>query len=48
MRASLAARIRTELPLLEQQYLNELMVSHDASEGLQSFLDKRSPLWRNA
>lgn len=48
VRASLTARIRTELPLLEQQYLNELMVSHDATEGLQSFLDKRSPLWRNA
>jgi len=48
VRASLTARLRAELPLLEQQYLNELMVSHDATEGLQSFLDKRSPLWRNA
>jgi cyclohexa-1,5-dienecarbonyl-CoA hydratase len=47
VRAGLAARVRTELPVLEAIYLNELMTTHDAPEGLQAFLDKRSPAWRH-
>ena len=35
------------LPLLEQQYLGELMATHDAVEGIQSFLEKRKPEWKN-
>jgi cyclohexa-1,5-dienecarbonyl-CoA hydratase len=48
IRADLAARIRVELPALEAAYVNELMATHDAVEGLQAFLDKRPPSWRNA
>lgn len=33
---------------LESLYLDELMASHDAREGIQSFLDKRTPVWSNA
>jgi cyclohexa-1,5-dienecarbonyl-CoA hydratase len=32
---------------LEGFYLKELMKTHDANEGLQAFLDKRSPNWEN-
>jgi cyclohexa-1,5-dienecarbonyl-CoA hydratase len=37
----------TALKELEDMYLNELMKSRDASEGVRSFMEKRKPLWRN-
>ena len=40
--------IHEELPRLEQQYLKELMGTADAVEGIQAFLDKRRPDWKNA
>jgi cyclohexa-1,5-dienecarbonyl-CoA hydratase len=48
VRADLAARIREELPVLESMYLDELMATHDANEGLRAFLEKRQPAWRHA
>lgn len=35
------------LPVVEQLYLQELMASADAHEGLQAFLEKRPPVWRH-
>ena len=32
---------------VEKLYLNELMKTEDGNEGLQSFLEKRKPEWRN-
>jgi cyclohexa-1,5-dienecarbonyl-CoA hydratase len=48
IRADLSARIRTELPALEALYVNELMTTADAVEGLSAFLEKRRPAWRHA
>jgi cyclohexa-1,5-dienecarbonyl-CoA hydratase len=48
VRADLTARIRSELPALEKLYVEELMATGDAVEGLQAFLEKRPPKWRNA
>lgn len=51
--ATRAARIsfdhlmKKNLPLLEEMYLNELMKTHDANEGIISFLEKRKPEWKN-
>ena len=33
---------------LEQLYLRDLMATHDANEGLASFLEKRQAQWKNA
>jgi len=35
------------LPQLESLYINQLMHSHDANEGINSFLEKRKPVWNN-
>lgn len=35
------------LKKVEDAYLNELMKTEDANEGLQSFLEKRKPAWKN-
>lgn len=35
------------LPQLESMYIKELMETRDANEGIQSFLEKRKPVWTN-
>lgn len=44
-RAGLVAHVRATLPLLERLYLDDLMRTHDAGEGIAAFLEKRSPAW---
>jgi len=39
--------VRDELPALERFYLDELMGSHDANEGLAAFLEKRKAVWEH-
>ncbi|MCC6838061.1 MAG: enoyl-CoA hydratase/isomerase family protein [Bacteroidia bacterium] len=35
------------LPQLEYMYVNQLMNTADANEGINSFLEKRKPVWNN-
>ena len=35
------------LPVLEDNYVNGLMNTNDANEGINSFLEKRKPVWQN-
>jgi cyclohexa-1,5-dienecarbonyl-CoA hydratase len=35
------------LPQLESMYINQLMETQDANEGIRSFLEKRKPVWKN-
>jgi cyclohexa-1,5-dienecarbonyl-CoA hydratase len=47
-RTALRKEVESLLPELERQYLESLMQTHDAVEGLQAFLDKRQPVWSDA
>jgi cyclohexa-1,5-dienecarbonyl-CoA hydratase len=35
------------LPILEQLYVDSLMNTKDANEGINSFLEKRKPVWQD-
>ena len=43
---SLYGRVSEGIPKVEQLYLGELMQTEDAREGLNSFLEKRRPVWK--
>lgn len=47
MKAGLMDDLEPSLKRIEEIYLNELMKSHDAQEGLGAFLEKRKPVWKN-
>ena len=47
LRSPLIDVVRRELPIVERLYLDELMRSHDASEGIRAFMEKRLPRWRD-
>ncbi|MCL4791296.1 MAG: cyclohexa-1,5-dienecarbonyl-CoA hydratase [Gammaproteobacteria bacterium] len=46
-RSDFAARVIARLAAVEKQYLDELMNTRDAVEGLQAFLAKRPPHWEH-
>jgi cyclohexa-1,5-dienecarbonyl-CoA hydratase len=39
--------LRKMLPAVEEMYVKELMETEDANEGINSFLEKRKPVWKN-
>ncbi len=45
--AGLRDDFEPSLNIIEDIYLNELMPSDDAQEGLKAFLEKRKPVWKN-
>ncbi len=47
VRSDLAARVRSKLEQVESQYLDELMAGHDPVEGLNAFIEKRTPHWEH-
>ena len=47
-RATLRRQVSMVLPDLERLYLDALMHTHDAIEGIEAFLEKRAPVWSNA
>jgi len=47
VRTPVAAAVEQGLAEAERLYLNDLMVTHDAREGVRAFLDKRAPRWKD-
>jgi len=47
IKAGLMDELEPSLKAIEDIYLNELMKTADAQEGLRAFLDKRRPEWKN-
>jgi cyclohexa-1,5-dienecarbonyl-CoA hydratase len=47
-RAALRDRLAVELPAMEKLYLDGLMRTSDALEGLTAFVERRAPAWRDA
>jgi cyclohexa-1,5-dienecarbonyl-CoA hydratase len=37
----------SHLPVVEKLYLEEVMATADAAEGVASFIEKRTPVWRH-
>ncbi len=46
-RSDFAARVKARLVVLEKLYLDELMQTKDAHEGLAAFLEKRAARWEH-
>jgi cyclohexa-1,5-dienecarbonyl-CoA hydratase len=46
-RGAAVERLRRRLVEVERMYLEELMATHDAVEGLEAFLAKRAPRWEH-
>jgi cyclohexa-1,5-dienecarbonyl-CoA hydratase len=48
LRGAYRVRFREDLKTVERLYMETLMNTKDAYEGLQSFMEKRKPKWKNA
>ncbi len=47
-RRAFVERYTREIERLERLYLDELMSTHDAVEGLRAFVERRAPAWSNS
>jgi cyclohexa-1,5-dienecarbonyl-CoA hydratase len=47
-RATFNYIMSNKLPYLEHLYISQLMETNDANEGINSFLEKRKPVWKNS
>jgi cyclohexa-1,5-dienecarbonyl-CoA hydratase len=47
LRGGISEAAARELPEIEQLYLKDVMRSRDAREGIEAFLEKRMPRWRD-
>lgn len=48
VRSSLSSHYQEHIGLAEKTYIDELMKTADANEGIEAFLEKRKPEWKDA
>lgn len=46
-RASFNYFMQKNIPVFTDMFIKELMETHDANEGIGSFMEKRKPVWKN-
>jgi cyclohexa-1,5-dienecarbonyl-CoA hydratase len=46
-RMDLSTRVAQTLPILERLYLSDLMRTADAAEGIDAFMNRRAPSWKD-
>ncbi|RLD22598.1 MAG: cyclohexa-1,5-dienecarbonyl-CoA hydratase [Bacteroidetes bacterium] len=39
--------LKSKLPVVEKMYVDQLMNTEDANEGINAFIEKRKPVWKN-
>ena len=47
VRAQLMRQLEIDLPELEKLYLDQLMKTHDANEGIHAFIARRRPIYKH-
>jgi len=47
-RVGVVAHFRAHIGAVERLYLNDLMATHDANEGIAAFVQRREPEWKDA
>lgn len=46
--SGLIAALQDPLAQIERQYVEEVLASHDGNEGIESFIDRRKPVWKDS
>ena len=46
--SGIIAALKGPLDTIEKQYVDEVLASHDGNEGIQSFIERRNPVWKDS
>ena len=46
--SGLVAAVEEPLDRIERQYVDEVVASHDGNEGINSFIERRKPVWKDS
>jgi len=45
--SGMIAALQAPLTVIERQYLDEVLASHDGNEGITAFIERRKPVWKD-
>lgn len=46
--SGMISALQEPLDKIERQYVDEVLASHDGNEGIQSFIERRKPVWKDS